>query len=181
VIGALAAGALAIMGPVAPAFAQERPSAQAMIDWGVWMSPDGCMYWYADGGLEGYMVDRVDPRTGMPVCLRVNTCLTENTDTLFPTDGYHLTPEGRERLRRFFQTAGAFSYAIYGHTDSRASIEYNQALSERRARAVYEVAVSVGAVVDRVIGFGELRPIAPNDSPENMQRNRRVEVVCYRW
>jgi len=165
----------------ASAQAQGLPPAEGIIDWGVWVSPDGCMYWYADGGWEGVMEERVDPATGLPVCLQVNTCLVENTDTLFATDSHHLTPHGRERLRQFFSTAGAFSYAIYGHTDSRASDEYNIALSERRVRSVYEVAVSVGAVVDRAIGYGERRPIATNHTPEGMQQNRRVEVVCYRW
>lgn len=54
-------------------------------------------------------------------------------------------------------------------------------LSQRRAKAVADVARSVGAVVEREIGFGERQPIAPNDSAANMQKNRRVEVVCYRW
>lgn len=167
--------------PVALSAQTALPGATGMIDWGVWVAPDGCMYWYADGGIEGYMIDRVDRETGLPVCLQVNTCLVENTDTLFPTDGHTLTAEGRARLLDFFRSSGAFSYAIYGHTDSRASIEYNQALSERRANAVYQVAREAGAVVERVIGFGELRPVAPNDSAANMQRNRRVEIVCYRW
>ena len=54
-------------------------------------------------------------------------------------------------------------------------------LSERRAKAVADVARSVGAVVEREIGYGERRPIATNATAEGMQRNRRVEVVCYRW
>lgn len=173
--------ALAMAWSPAVVSAQQLPGATGMIDWGVWVAPDGCMYWYADGGIEGYMLDRVDRETGLPVCLEVNTCLVANTDTLFPTDGHTLTAEGRARLLEFFRTSGAFSYSIYGHTDSRASIEYNQALSERRANSVYQVAREAGAVVERVIGFGELRPIAPNDSAANMQLNRRVEIVCYRW
>jgi len=152
-----------------------------MIEWGIWVSPDGCMYWAADGGLEGYFVDRVNPENGMPVCLKVNTCLIENTDTLFATDSHILTAEGRSRLHEFFRTAGAFSYAIYGHTDSRASDEYNMALSERRAKSVYDVAVSEGAVVERVVGYGERRPRATNSTAAGMQQNRRVEIVCYRW
>lgn len=182
ILNALAAVAMASLpfGTVA-AQAQQLPSAQALIDWGVWVAPDGCMYWYADGGIEGYMLDRVDPQTGLPVCLAVETCLTANTDTLFPTDGYTLTARGREELLAFFRNAGAFSYAIFGHTDSRASNEYNQALSERRANAVYQVAREAGVVVERVIGFGELRPLVPNDSAAHMQQNRRVEIVCYRW
>jgi outer membrane protein OmpA-like peptidoglycan-associated protein len=172
-----AAVALGLAGP-APVLAQE---ATAFVDWGVWVAPDGCMHWWADGGSEGYMVNRVNPETGLPVCLEVNTCLVENTDTLFATDSSHLTASGRARLESFFASAGAFGYAIYGHTDSRASDEYNIRLSQRRAASVAEVARSQGAVVQREIGFGERNPIATNDTAEGMQQNRRVEVICYRW
>lgn len=168
----------ALSGPVA---AQNAPEVAGKIEWGVWVDDDGCMHWWADGGLEGYMLDRVNPRTGKPVCLKKNTCLIENTDTLFATDSHLLTASGRSRLTRFFQQAGAFGYAVYGHTDSRASDEYNMALSQRRATSVADVARSVGAMVEREIGFGERQPIAPNDSAANMQKNRRVEIVCYKW
>lgn len=163
------------------AMAQNGPPVMGKIQWGVWIDDDGCMHWWADGGIEGYMVPRRNPQTGKPVCLKRNTCLVENTDTLFATDSAHLTPHGAARLQQFFSSSGAFGYAIYGHTDSRASDEYNMDLSQRRAAAVANVARSVGAVVEREIGFGERQPIASNGSADGMQRNRRVEVVCYRW
>ncbi|WP_435259821.1 OmpA family protein [Thioclava sp. FR2] len=161
--------------------AQTAPEVTGKIEWGVWIDDDGCMHWWADGGLEGYMVPRRNPANGKPVCLKKNTCLVENTDTLFATDSAKLTASGRDRLRSFFQQAGAFGYAIYGHTDSRASDEYNMGLSKRRAAAVASVARSVGAHVEREIGFGERQPIASNSTAAGMQKNRRVEVVCYRW
>jgi hypothetical protein len=34
----------------------------------IWIDRDGCHHWVADGGLEGYMVHRVNPVTGLPVC-----------------------------------------------------------------------------------------------------------------
>lgn len=161
--------------------AQGQPEVVGQIEWGVWVDDDGCMHWWADGGLEGYMVPRRNPKTGKPVCLKKNTCLVENTDTLFATDSATLTGAGRERLRQFFSSAGAFGYAIYGHTDSRASDEYNMGLSKRRAHAVAEVARSVGASVERELGFGERAPIASNGTAAGMAKNRRVEIVCYRW
>ncbi len=161
--------------------AQQQPTVNGRIEWGIWLDRDGCQHWYSDGGLEGYMVERVRPSDGKPVCVKVNTCLVQNTDTLFATDSAHLTADGRARLQSFFQGAGAYGYAVYGHTDSRASDEYNIRLSQRRASAVAEVARSVGAVVEREQGFGERQPIASNDTAEGMARNRRVEVVCYKW
>ena len=180
VMGA-AALAFALSGMTTPSLAQARPEVAGRIDWGIWVDDDGCMHWWADGGLEGYMLDRVNPKTGKPVCLKRNTCLVENTDTLFATDSHKLTAYGYRHLRDFFQSAGAFGYAIYGHTDSRASDEYNMRLSERRARSVADVARSVGAMVEREIGYGERQPRATNATAAGMQQNRRVEVVCYRW
>ncbi len=148
------------------------------IEWGVWVDPDGCQHWWADGGTEGYMVPRRDPKTGKPVCLKQASCLTDSTDTYFATASATLTAEGRRKLERFFRQSDAFSYSIAGHTDSRGSDDYNQGLSEARAKAVADVARSVGAVVDSVEGFGETRPIASNGSASGMAKNRRVEVFC---
>jgi outer membrane protein OmpA-like peptidoglycan-associated protein len=161
--------------------AQTQPEVTGQIEWGMWIDDDGCQHWWADGGIEGYMVPRRNPQTGKPVCLKKNTCLVENTDTLFHTDSAKLTAHGRSYLTQFFQKAGAFGYAIYGHTDSRASDEYNIKLSDRRAASVADIARSVGAVVEREIGFGERQPIASNSTAAGMQQNRRVEVVCYTW
>jgi outer membrane protein OmpA-like peptidoglycan-associated protein len=170
--------ALSLTGPGA---AVAQPKVTGQIEWGAWIDDDGCMHWWADGGLEGYMVPRRNPKTGKPVCLKKNTCLVENTDTLFATGSAKLTASGRSRIEKFFQSTDAFGFAIYGHTDSRASHAYNQRLSERRAASVGAVASSVGAVVERQIGFGETQPIASNSSAAGMQKNRRVEVICYRW
>lgn len=161
--------------------APPKPKQVGVIEWGAWVDPDGCMHWWADGGQEGYMVPRRDPHTGRPVCLKKNTCLIENTDTLFSSGSANMTASGRARLQDFFRKADAFGYAIYGHTDSRGSDGMNQRLSQRRSAAVAAVARSVGAPVEREIGYGESRPVATNDTAAGMQRNRRVEIVCYRW
>ncbi len=161
------------------AMAQDRYVVTGMIEWGVYVDPDGCMHWWADGGVEGYMVTRFHPETGRPYCLDVETCATLPAETYFHTDSHQLMPGAEERLRAFFQSEGAFSYAIYGHTDERASIEYNQALSERRAGTVAAVARSAGAVVERVQGFSELRPRAPGHNEGAWHQNRRVDIVCY--
>lgn len=179
-LGAIALVAGVSIAAATPAAAQQTITISGTVQPGLWVDPDGCLHWVADGGVEGYMEGRVNPANGMPVCLDVNPCAVANTDTLFHTDSHRLTRAGRAHLQQFFSQAGAFAYAIYGHTDSRASDEYNMRLSDRRAAAVANVARSVGARVAREIGYGERRPVAPNNSAANMQRNRRVEIVCYR-
>jgi outer membrane protein OmpA-like peptidoglycan-associated protein len=148
------------------------------IEWGVWIDPDGCQHWWADGGTEGYMVPRRDPQTGKPICLKQASCLAESTDAFFATASASLTTDGRRELEAFFTTSDAFSFTVAGHTDSRGSDAYNQTLSEARASAVASVARSVGAVVESEAGFGESQPVASNDTAEGMAQNRRVEVFC---
>jgi OOP family OmpA-OmpF porin len=74
---------------------------------------------------------------------------------------------------------------VAGHTDAIGTAEYNQGLSERRARAVYDYLTSHGVDASRISGpngYGETRPIAPNtnadgsDNPEGRARNRRTEL-----
>lgn len=175
------ASALGLTTVMAAAQQVERGEQVGRIQWGVWVDPDGCMHWMADGGIEQVQVNRLDPRTGKPICLQINTCFVGDTDTMFHTDSYRLTAGARQRLQEVFTQPGVFGYAVYGHTDSRASHAYNQTLSDHRARAVANVGRSVGAMIEREVGFGETRPRATNATAEGMRQNRRVEVICYRW
>jgi OOP family OmpA-OmpF porin len=73
------------------------------------------------------------------------------------------------------------SARIEGHADKRKTSkrDYNIRLSERRANAVLDYLASVGGI-DRsrleAKGYGFDRPVAPNDTEENMQKNRRTEI-----
>lgn len=66
---------------------------------------------------------------------------------------------------------------LEGHTDSRGSERYNQALSERRAMAVKQHFVNAHGISARrieTVGFGETQPISSNDTVDGRDRNRRV-------
>ena len=145
----------------------------------IWTDPDGCEHWVMDDGWEGYMTPRVN-RDGTPVCRRVNTCAVMNTDQLFRTDSYRVSDAGKSRLLQFFKSAGATSYIIVGHTDSRASDEYNMRLSMNRANAVAAVAKAAGVRIADVRGYGERMPRASNNTSAGMAQNRRVEIMCVR-
>ena len=79
------------LGGATMALAQNGPEVTGKIEWGVWVDDDGCMHWWADGGIEGYMVPRRNPHTGKPVCLKQTSCLTDSTDTFFATASATLT------------------------------------------------------------------------------------------
>lgn len=145
----------------------------------IWVDPDGCEHWVMDDGWEGYMTPHVT-RQGIPVCRRGNTCAVMNSDQLFATNSYRISHAGKAALAQFFQSAGATSYIIAGHTDSRASDEYNMRLSTNRANSVAKVASSVGARIADVRGYGERMPRASNGTAHGMQKNRRVEIICIR-
>lgn len=69
---------------------------------------------------------------------------------------------------------------VAGHTDAVGTDAYNQGLSERRARIVYDYLTSHGVDAGRLAGpngYGEGRPIDTNDTSEGRQRNRRTELV----
>lgn len=67
---------------------------------------------------------------------------------------------------------------IAGHTDSQGNENYNQGLSERRAKAVadYLIAHGANAANISVKGYGESQPIADNGTKEGRAANRRVEL-----
>jgi len=68
---------------------------------------------------------------------------------------------------------------VDGHTDSVGSDAYNQKLSERRAKGVYDYLIAHGIDASRLDGpkgFGESQPIDTNDTAEGRQRNRRTEL-----
>jgi len=68
---------------------------------------------------------------------------------------------------------------VDGHTDSVGTDAYNQSLSERRAKGVYDYLLSHGVPNSQISGergFGESKPIDTNDTAEGRQRNRRTEL-----
>jgi outer membrane protein OmpA-like peptidoglycan-associated protein len=179
-LGGLAVAAMGLLNLADPAFAQDPRivNGEQYIP-GIWIDPDGCEHWAMDDGTEGFMSPR-RTRDGRPVCHRNEICGVMQSDQLFATDHYNINAAGRAALENFFNSANAYGFMIYGHTDSRASDEYNLTLSDNRANAVAEIAVGLGKRVIDLRGFGERQPVASNDTAEGMARNRRVEIYCLR-
>jgi outer membrane protein OmpA-like peptidoglycan-associated protein len=104
------------------------------------------------------------------------------SDVLFRSGSYELLPGARERLAKVSGIILAYPslrVSVEGHTDSIGSDEYNQNLSELRAESVRDYFVQQGIPASSIgaRGFGKSAPIAPNDTPEGRQQNRRVELV----
>ncbi|ASK34594.1 cell envelope biogenesis protein OmpA [Alcanivorax sp. N3-2A] len=69
---------------------------------------------------------------------------------------------------------------IEGHTDSVGTDQYNQGLSERRAQSVKDALIENYKVDSSKVttqGYGEGKPVAPNDTAEGRSKNRRAEII----
>lgn len=99
----------------------------------------------------------------------------------FDFDKATLRPESKAELERVYQILvenPKMRVRIAGHTDSMGSDEYNQRLSEARAKSVYDYLIQKGIPAERLsyIGYGESKPIDTNETEEGRQNNRRVEL-----
>lgn len=83
-------------------------------------------------------------------------------------------------LARNLSKYGDSNLLIAGHTDAVGSSDYNQALSERRARSAarYLAAQGVSTYI-ATAGLGEREPVSSNDTEAGRQQNRRVEIAIY--
>lgn len=100
----------------------------------------------------------------------------------FEFDSYKLSDRSRAELNdlvSFIKSHSKITYLVEGHTDNVGQESYNQDLSERRAHQVYDYLISRGidANILQYKGFGSSRPIFPNDSEENRQKNRRINLT----
>lgn len=103
-------------------------------------------------------------------------------DVFFATGQGELKDEARTSIapvKAFIDRYPGLPIAIEGHTDDRGSAESNRSLAERRAGSVRDALLAIGVDPGRltVIGVGEGKPVAGNDTSSGRARNRRVEVI----
>jgi len=110
--------------------------------------------------------------------------ITFDSGILFDVDSYNLREQSRENIAELSDILKKYedtNILFAGHTDNTGSEEYNQQLSEKRAKSVAEYTSFVGVNANRmtIIGYGETQPVATNETPEGRQQNRRVEIAIY--
>ena len=100
--------------------------------------------------------------------------ITLDSGILFDVDKYDVRPEAEVALKNLavvLKETDVKAFQIDGHTDSDASDEHNQVLSENRANAVKNFLAVQGLTAEILInGYGESRPIASNDTAEGKQK-----------
>lgn len=86
------------------------------------------------------------------------------------------------KVRNAINTFPKSTVTIQGHTDSYGGDEQNLALSTERAKAVKEYLMANSKLVVsqiQIVGYGESKPIAPNETVTGRTANRRVDVVIH--
>lgn len=101
---------------------------------------------------------------------------------LFGFDQSALSPDAKINLDKLVKVLNTYpdtNIEVQGHTDSKGTESYNQALSERRAGAVSEYLVAHQIRGERITtkGFGESMPEYDNETDEGRAQNRRVEFL----
>ena len=127
--------------------------------------------------------DYLDQCPGTPVGATVNevgcwslkaTMLFDSNSSYIKKDAYPLLDEVATILEKNPQ----MKVEIQGYADNTGTPQYNQWLSERRAKRVMDYLVSKGINPERLQakGYGSTRPVASNATEEGRAQNRRVEL-----
>lgn len=107
--------------------------------------------------------------------------ISKTRQIFFPTGSAEIkTSESApvlDEVAQFLKRCSSVSLEISGHTDTDGAREFNQALSEQRARVVAAALAHRGVAVSRMVtvGYGFARPVADNGSEKGKAQNRRIE------
>jgi outer membrane protein OmpA-like peptidoglycan-associated protein len=134
---------------------------------------------------EAERIARLSPkeqRKEIDVCQDALTRIVREGVINFNRASYDLDPASYPTLNKLADAANrcpALVVEIEGHTDAEGTVERNKRLSNRRANTVREYLSRAGVEPSRLeaIGFGQSRPIAPNDTAEGRAMNRRIEFT----
>jgi OmpA-OmpF porin, OOP family len=108
------------------------------------------------------------------------TVMTETNAIYFKTGSAELDRESEPLLNTGADIAKrcpSVKFDVEGHTDSTGTKSFNQKLSEERAKSVVDYLTAKGVASARIhwAGYGDTRPVAPNNSEANRAKNRRIE------
>lgn len=100
----------------------------------------------------------------------------------YETDKFDLKEESKTELTKlidFLNKNPKVHFEIRGHTDNVGSKPYNQTLSEKSAKTVYDYLITAGIPATRLTskGYGDTKPISDNTTDTGRSQNRRTEFL----
>lgn len=144
----------------------------------------------ASAGLPEQTQHAIDDLTAQPDITVIQTSqgvsLTLSDSILFQSGVAELRPEGYPVLNKIVPVLqnNRFTVRVEGHTDNvvirSARFPSNWDLSIARAVHVVKYFIDVGQIAPQrfsAVGYGDSKPIRPNDSPIDREKNRRVEII----
>ncbi len=152
----------------------------------------GAIIGAAAGGATGAVIGRQMDKQAEEIAKTVPDAKVErvgegivvefSSNILFGFDQSNLSDDAKTNLDKLVVVLENYpdtDIEIQGHTDSKGSVAYNQALSEQRAGTVSEYLADQGIADNRLTikGFGENTPKYSNDDTEGQTQNRRVEFL----
>jgi outer membrane protein OmpA-like peptidoglycan-associated protein len=110
--------------------------------------------------------------------------ITFDSGILFETNSATLQAEAKANISKLATILAKYpdtNILVTGHTDSDGKEEYNQILSEKRAKSVSDYTMGKGINSSRfsIIGLGESEPVASNETVDGKHLNRRVEIAIF--
>lgn len=124
------------------------------------------------------------PGADVDAVAAIGGALRMNIDSavLFDTGEFQLKESATEELEKLVEAILEIpngTIIVEGHTDNVGSPGSNLTLSSNRANEVNEYLKGQlpEAYTFKIKGYGETRPVVPNDTDENRQKNRRVEIL----
>jgi len=151
-------------------------------------SSEGAIYGALAGAAAGGLIGNYYDKQAKELAKIADVKKTENgievtlkNDILFTTGSAELSSAAKQTLTDLNTVLKKYPeniIQVQGHTDSSGSQAFNQTLSEKRAKAVYDYILANGLQTDSLtyVGFGPNQPIASNDTAEGKAKNRRVEL-----
>jgi outer membrane protein OmpA-like peptidoglycan-associated protein len=155
---------------------------------GMAVALNGCATTGKMSSSKGTQAMAMNPQTqdfsslGTVVSTEKGFMLTVSGDLLFKAGHSHLSPEGAAKIGAIATALSKYpadQVTVTAYTDNSGSEAGNLRISEKRAKAVLKELVKQGFSAANLTsaGKGVADPVAPNDTPENQAKNRRIEFV----
>lgn len=150
------------------------------------ISTDGKTAYYAQKNGRRHDIYSItlpeDKRPEPITVLAANEAVAIN-NLLFETGSDVIMSSSLPELKRIAMFIATYGYKVRlaGHTDNVGQPEANKTLSQARAEAVKRQLVEYGCAAESIkaFGYGDLKPVASNETEEGRAQNRRVEITLY--
>ena len=146
------------------------------------VSKPGFLFYSDNFSLKDKVADYNKPYQLQIPLQPIDTGIIELKNIFFDVNKWDLKAESKAELQKiiaFIKANPTLKIEFGGHTDNSGDKVFNKTLSNNRAKAIYDYVIEKGAIPAANLsykGYGDTKPKAPNDTPENKAKNRRTEL-----